>query len=36
MRNIHKIGKELFITYDEEIKEGYWCFEVHNGDSKSN
>jgi len=24
-RNIYKIGKELFITSDEEIKEGDWC-----------
>ena len=25
-RNIYKIGKELFITSDEEIKVGDWCF----------
>jgi hypothetical protein len=24
-RNIYKIGKELVITSDEEIKEGDWC-----------
>lgn len=24
MKNLHKIGKELFITNDEEIKEGDW------------
>jgi hypothetical protein len=27
MKNIHKIGKELFITSDEEIKEGDWYFD---------
>ena len=26
----------IYITNDEEIKEGNWCFEVHNGDSKAN
>jgi hypothetical protein len=25
-KNIYKIGKELFITSDEEIKEGDWYF----------
>ena len=25
-RNIYKIGKELFITSDEEIKGGDWCY----------
>ena len=30
MSNIHKIGKELFITSDEEIKEGDW-FIANNG-----
>jgi hypothetical protein len=35
-RNIYKIGKELFITNDEEIKEGDWfmsdfnSFPIHN------
>jgi hypothetical protein len=28
--NIYKIGKELFITSDEEIKEGDWCLLDHN------
>jgi len=29
--NIHKIGKELFITSDEEIKEGDWFIHYsHN------
>jgi hypothetical protein len=27
-RNIYKIGKELFITSDEEIKEGDWVIKV--------
>ena len=26
MKNIYKIGKELFITSDEEIKEGDWVY----------
>jgi hypothetical protein len=26
-KNIYKIGKELFITSDEEIKEGDWCLD---------
>jgi hypothetical protein len=26
-KNIYKIGKELFITSDEEIKEGDWCYD---------
>ena len=29
-RNIHKIGKELFITNDEEIKEGDWYLTNKN------
>jgi len=29
-KNIHKIGKELFITSDEEIKEGDWVYYLHN------
>jgi len=29
-KNIHKIGKELFITSDEEIKEGDWCLGKEN------
>lgn len=29
-RNIYKIGKELFITSDEEIKEGDWCLDKFN------
>jgi hypothetical protein len=29
-RNIYKIGKELFITSDEEIKERDWCIDKHN------
>jgi hypothetical protein len=28
MKNIHKIGKELFITSDEEIKDGDWILEI--------
>ena len=28
--------QNIYITNDEEIKEGNWCFEVHNGDSKAN
>jgi len=31
MSNIHKIGKELFITCDEKIKEGDWCLPFLNG-----
>jgi hypothetical protein len=27
-RNIYKIGKELFITSDEEIKEGDWFITI--------
>lgn len=27
-KNIYKIGKELFITSDEEIKEGDWCHTI--------
>jgi len=27
-RNIYKIGKELFITSDEEIKVGDWCLDI--------
>jgi hypothetical protein len=33
-RNIYKIGKELFITSDEEIKEGDWCYQVELNDGK--
>ena len=29
-RNIYKIGKELFITSDEEIKEDAWIYDVEN------
>ena len=28
MKNIYKIGKELFITSDEEIKEGDWVIAI--------
>jgi len=28
MKNIHKIGNELFITSDEEIKEGDWFISI--------
>jgi hypothetical protein len=28
-KNIYKIGKELFITNDEEIKEGDWCVDTY-------
>ena len=28
-RNIYKIGKELFITNDEEIKEGDWFYDTY-------
>lgn len=31
-RNIYKIGKELFITSDEEIKEGDWMYYKHFGE----
>jgi len=27
-RNIYRIGKELFITSDEEVKEGCWCLDL--------
>lgn len=30
MKNIYKIEKELYITNDEEIKEGDWIFEIDN------
>ena len=33
-RNIYKIGKELFITSDEEIKEGDWCIEFTPNNEK--
>jgi len=47
MKNIHKIGKELFITSDEEIKEGDYmyntinntinkCWEVYRWDAEYN
>jgi hypothetical protein len=29
-RNIYKIGKELFITSDEEIKDGEYCITKTN------
>ena len=32
MKNIHKIGKELLITSDEEIKEGDWVYYKHFGE----
>ena len=36
MKNIYKIGKELFVTNDEEIKEGDWYLvELFNIDGKS-
>lgn len=31
-RNIYKIGKELFITSDEEIKEGDWWLNLKTND----
>jgi hypothetical protein len=31
-RNIYRIGKELFITSDEEIKEGDWMYYKHFGE----
>lgn len=31
--NIQYINQHLYILSDEEIKEGEWCFEVHNGKS---
>ena len=30
MKNLHIIGKELFITSDEEIKEGDWCINLNS------
>jgi hypothetical protein len=33
-KNIYKIGKGLFITSDEEIKEGDWCYQVELNDGK--
>jgi hypothetical protein len=33
-RNVYKIGKELFITSNEEIKEGDWCYHVELNDGK--
>jgi hypothetical protein len=30
MKNLYKIGKELFITSDEEIKEGDWCIDIED------
>ena len=30
MKNLHVIGKELFITSDEEIKEGDWCINLNS------
>ena len=33
-RNIYKIGKELFITSDEEIKEGDWGIEFTPNNEK--
>ena len=36
MKNIYKIGKELFVTNDEEIKEGHWYLvELFNIEGKS-
>ena len=32
-RNIYKIGKELFITSDEEIKEGDWWLNLKTNDA---
>lgn len=29
-KNIYKIGKELFITSEEEIKEGDWCIMTND------
>src|SRR6188768_2921080 len=27
--------QDIYITSDEEIKTGEWCFEVHNGESNA-
>ena len=30
MSNIHKVNNNIYITSDEEIKEGDWCLLDHN------
>ncbi len=32
---LDKRCQNLYITNDEEIKEGDWCFEMYNGESKA-
>ena len=41
VKNLHFVNdfiddyQNIYITSDEEIKTGEWCFELHNGDSKA-
>jgi hypothetical protein len=34
MKNIHKINENIYITSDEEIKDGDWCYQVELNDNK--
>lgn len=35
MKNIYSINNNIYITNSAKIKEGEWCFELYNGDSKA-